>query len=130
MKFSMALATGALLVFGLAGCNGKIKADLAKCTADSAKATAELNASKGELDGLKKQVADLTQKMTVVSKEREDLLVRVTECDAATKAAEEAAAAKAAPAPKKAAAKKEAPKTSTGAPVPTVEKKFKGRFAK
>jgi len=131
MKFWMALVTGAVLVIGATGCNDKIKQDLAKCTADQAKATAELNAAKGELDTVKKAMTDATTKLGDITKERDALLLKVTEYETAAKIAAEQEAAKApAPAAKKPAAKKPAPKTETGAPVPKVEAKGKGMFHK
>lgn len=132
MKFWMTVATGLFLVIGLSGCNDKLKQDFAKCQADSAKATAELNAAKSELDTTKKAMADMQVKFTDLTKERDALLTRITEFETAANIAAEEAAAKAAGGTKKAAKKEAAPapKTSTGAAVPKVEQKFKGRFSK
>ncbi|HOU54427.1 MAG TPA: hypothetical protein PLQ97_10905 [Myxococcota bacterium] len=123
----------AVLSLGLAGCDGKVKQDLAKCQADSAKMGAELNAAKGELDTVKKELADTKARFEALGKEKEALVARVAELEATLAAAQQPAQPEPAKAPaKKPAAKKEPEpkKTSTGATAPVVEKKGKGMFQK
>ncbi|NOZ00340.1 MAG: hypothetical protein GXP54_00425 [Deltaproteobacteria bacterium] len=127
--FLMSVAAAGLLL-AAPGCGNDAKKELADVKASLGKCEGSLQAAKPALDEAKKEIADLKAKLEALSKEKEELAIKVAELQA-TDAAEDAAAAK--KAVKKPAKKKAKPKvqrTSTGKTVPKVEKKYKGRFRK
>lgn len=132
MKFVAKLALVASVGLALAGCNDKAKQDLLKCQEEGQKITAELTTVKAELDAAKVAATDLQTKFDTLTQERDALLAKVAEFEAAAAAAAEADAAK--PAPKPAAKKPAEPAkpapitTSTGVKAPTVAPKAKGKF--
>jgi septal ring factor EnvC (AmiA/AmiB activator) len=134
MKFVAKLALVAAVGLALAGCNDKAKQDLLKCQEEGQKITAELTTVKAELDAAKVAATDLQTKFDTLTQERDALLAKVAEFEAAAAAAAEADAAK--PAPKPAAKKPAEPAkpapitTSTGVKPPPVESGSKGIFQK
>lgn len=127
MRIWVVSAMSSILALGAVGCD-KSKPELDKCRIDLTKVQGELTAAKGELDAAKQQVADLTTRFEQVNKEREALLVRVTQLEAAQQPpAEVPPAAEKKPAAKKPAAKKEEPAPAP-AQGPKVPPTLKGKF--
>lgn len=133
MKFVAKLALVAAVGLALAGCNDKAKQDLLKCQEEGQKITAELTTVKAELDAAKVAATDLQTKFDTLTQERDALLAKVAEFEAAAAAAA-VPAEPAKPAPKPAAKKPAEPAkpapitTSTGVKAPTVAPKAKGKF--
>jgi septal ring factor EnvC (AmiA/AmiB activator) len=124
MKLWSMLVASVALVLALGGCNDKMKADLAKCQGDLTKAGTDLTAAKADSDAAKKSLADLQTKFGDLSKEREALLVRVTQAEAQV-------AQLTAPKEEPKKDEKKAPagkKTPTGAKAPTAAPAAKGKL--